>query len=190
MEDVAKHPATAAQLAFKLVQHFIADEPTDAMIAPIKDAFFRSGGNLKTVALALINHPAAWARPLNKIRTPYELTVAQCRALGFRYANAEYPVVQRSLILMQHAPWEAPSPTGYSDHSLDWLNPDGMTLRVDSAWLMAGQLGKRYAGSIPSLAQKLYGPALSQATRERIAGAGAARNALTILFASPEFQRR
>ena len=28
LKDIARHPATAAQLAFKLVQHFVADEPT------------------------------------------------------------------------------------------------------------------------------------------------------------------
>ena len=91
MRDIARHPATAAQLAFKLVQHFVADEPTPEMIEPIRKAFLNSGGNLKTVALALITLPQAWSQPLTKIRTPYELTTAQFRALGFRYTEGDTP---------------------------------------------------------------------------------------------------
>ena len=119
MRDIARHPATAAQLAYKLVQHFVADEPTPEMIEPIRKAFLKSGGNLKTVALALITLPQAWSQPLTKIRTPYELTTAQFRALGFRYTEGEYPIFHQVLSVLQHMPWEAPMPTGYSDHSLD-----------------------------------------------------------------------
>ena len=53
-------------LAFKLVQHFMADEPTPEMVEPIRKAFLNSGGNLKTVALALINLPEAWSTPLEQ----------------------------------------------------------------------------------------------------------------------------
>ena len=35
MRDIARHPATAAQLAFKLVQHFVADEPTPSLEAAL-----------------------------------------------------------------------------------------------------------------------------------------------------------
>ena len=54
------------------------------MVDPLKDEFLRTGGDLKAVALALIDLPAAWSVPLKKMRTPYELTIAQFRALGFR----------------------------------------------------------------------------------------------------------
>ena len=79
------HPATAEHIAFKLVRHFITDEPTPAMVDPLKDKFIETGGDLKAVALALLDLPEAWSAPLTKFRTPYELTIAQFRALGFRY---------------------------------------------------------------------------------------------------------
>jgi uncharacterized protein (DUF1800 family) len=191
LRDLAVHRATTENIAFKLVQHFIANNPTPQMTAPIRDAFLRSGGNLKTVARALIDLPEAWSQPLSKIRTPYELTVAQFRALGYRYDDAEYPIVYQTLSTMQNVPWEAPLPTGYEDHSLYWLTPDGMTLRVDTAWRAARVFGPRYhAGTIPALADRLYGIALSRATRDRIEPAGNQASQLTVLFASPEFQRR
>ena len=52
------------------------------MVDPLKHAFIETGGDLKAVALALIDLPEAWSAPLAKIRTPYELAIAQYRALG------------------------------------------------------------------------------------------------------------
>ncbi|HYK13513.1 MAG TPA: DUF1800 family protein, partial [Burkholderiales bacterium] len=48
-------PATAEHLAFKLVRHFITDEPTAAMVNPLKQKFLQTGGNLRAVAMALID---------------------------------------------------------------------------------------------------------------------------------------
>ena len=81
-------------------------------------------------------------------------------------------------------------PTGYSDHSLDWLSPDGIMLRLDAAWRTARAFGERFQGSVANLAQELYRQNLSPATKQKIAGASKTADALTILFASPEFQRR
>jgi uncharacterized protein (DUF1800 family) len=190
MQDLAIHPATAQHLAFKLVQHFITDTPTPAMVNPIRNAFINSGGDLKAVAIALINLPASWSEPLKKVRTPYELLVGQFRALGYRYTAAEYPIHRGMLSAMQQPTWECPSPTGYSDDTLQWLNPDGMTLRIDTALRSARNYGARFTKPVPAWAFGLYDKALSLATRERIAGAGGSVNALTVLFCSPEFQRR
>jgi hypothetical protein len=41
-----------------------------------------------------------------------------------------------------------------------------------------------------ALATSIFDRALSRATRDRTAGAGDERYALTVLFSSPEFQRR
>jgi uncharacterized protein (DUF1800 family) len=191
MREVAAHPATAAKIAFKLVKHFVADDPTPEMTEPLRNAYLNSDGNLKVVALALLNLPQAWSQPLNKIRTPYELCAAKFRALGYRLTDEQYPILYQILSVLSHAPWEAPMPTGYSDHSRDWLNPDGVMLRVDASWRSALALGRRFQGSVATQAQELFGQTLSVATRESIASAGpTAADALTVLFTSPEFQRR
>ncbi len=46
---------TAEHIAFKLVHHFITDEPTPAMVDPLKQVFLETDGDLKQVALALID---------------------------------------------------------------------------------------------------------------------------------------
>ena len=190
LNDLATHRSTAEHIALKLVQHFVTDVPTPAMVDPIRNAFVQSRGDLKVVAAALIELPEAWSTPLEKIRTPYELSIAQFRALGRRYSADEYRVFTAIQRVLQQPLWECPAPTGYPDHTLDWLNPDGMKLRLDTALLAAKRWGARFQGNPVALAKRLYDVALTRQTRDRIAGSGEIANALTILFASPEFQRR
>jgi uncharacterized protein (DUF1800 family) len=189
-KDLATHPSTAEHIAFKLVRHFITDEPTPAMVDPLKNKFLATGGDLKAVALALVDLPEAWSTPLQKIRTPYEMTLAQYRALGRRYDDDESWAFSAPLSALYQMQWESPSPEGYSDDSLTWLNPDAMRIRLDVAQFASWKYAPNYKHSVVALGHSLYDSALSRATRERIAGIGDNNDALTILFSSPEFQRR
>ncbi len=194
--DLARSPETAEHIAFKLVHHFITDEPTPAMVDPIKQVFLDTDGDLKQVALALINLPEAWSLPFEKIRTPYEMTIAQYRALGARYAPNNSWVFSEPLYALRHMAWEAPSPKGYSDDTLTWLNPDAMRVRLDLAQFTSWEFKRDYPGNVVVLARKLFDRALSTETSDRIAAAAAPdewdsnNNALTILLSCPEFQRR
>lgn len=190
LRRLARSPATAEHIAFKLVRHFITDEPTPEMVEPLKTRFLETRGDLKQVALALIRLPEAFAAPLRKIRTPYELGVAQARALGRRYDDETYWSFHGPLYAMNNVPWQCQSPQGYSDDTAKWLQPDGMSVRVDTAQMMGWTYRDTVKGSVARLARDLYGSALSQASYERIEAAGSVSAALTILFSSPEFQRR
>jgi uncharacterized protein (DUF1800 family) len=190
LDDVATHPATAEHIAFKLVRHFITDEPTPAMVDPLKQKFLETGGNLKAVSLALLDLPEAWSTPLNKLRTPYEMSIAQYRALGKRYRNNESWAFSEPLYALNHMAWESPSPEGYSDDTLTWLNPDALRIRLDVAQFSSWTFSPNSKQNVPVLAHSLFGAALSQQTRERLVGIGNSNDALTILFSSPEFQRR
>lgn len=190
LDDLAMHPATAEHIAFKLVRHFITDTPTATMVNPLKQAFLQTGGDLKAVALALLDLPHAWTMPFVKLRTPYEYQIATYRALGTRYKNSEPWVLFEALKALNQMEWESRSPEGYSDETPTWLNPDAMRVRLNIAQYMSWLFARDSKRNVPVLADSLFGHALSQATRSRLAAAYNSNEALTILFASPEFQRR
>jgi uncharacterized protein (DUF1800 family) len=190
LDDLAAHPATAEHIAFKLVRHFITDEPTPAMVDKLKDRYLATGGNLVAVYLALINLPEAWTLPLTKLRTPYEMSIAQFRALGRRYKDDDTWAFSEPLNALYNMVWEAPSPEGYSDDSATWLNPDAMRIRIDVGQFASWQLADDTKKNPVQLANSLFDSALSQATRERLANCGSNNNGLTVLFSCPEFQRR
>jgi uncharacterized protein (DUF1800 family) len=190
LKDLAVHPATAEHIAFKLVRHFITDAPTAAMVNPLKQKFLKTGGNLKAVALALLDLPEAWSMPLVKLRTPYEYSIAKYRALRWRYKDSEPWVLSEALRALNQMEWESRSPEGYSDETPTWLNPDAMRVRLNIAQYVSWAFARNSTRNVPALADSLFGSDLSSATRSRLAAAGNTINALTILFSSPEFQRR
>ena len=124
------------------------------------------------------------------------MTIAQYRALGERYSLNNGWVFSEPLYALRHMAWEAPSPKGYSDDTLTWLNPDAMRVRLDLAQFASWEFKRDYPGNVAVLARKLFDRALSADTSDRIAAAQAPdewdsnNNALTILLSCPEFQRR
>jgi uncharacterized protein (DUF1800 family) len=160
LENLAAHPATAEHIAFKLVRHFITDEPTPEMVEPLRRKFLNTGGNLKLVSLALLDLPAAWSAPLTKLRTPYEMSVAQYRALGKRYKDDQTWSFSEPLKALGNMQWESPSPEGYADDTPKWLSPDAMRIRLDVAQYRNWSTVGSYEGNVVKLADRLFGAAL------------------------------
>ncbi|BBE74798.1 DUF1800 domain-containing protein [Oharaeibacter diazotrophicus] len=190
LTDLATARETAEHIAFKLVLHFVTDDPTPAMVKPVADAFYKTRGNLKATYLALLDLPEAFTLPLGKVRRPYELAVAQMRALGFFPNKDNGWAVTEPLRAMNNLPWEHPTPDGYADESSYWLDPDGMTIRLDTAMMTHQVFNRKPKHSASDLARFLFGSTLSEETRRRIAGAPDANARFTTLLISSEFQRR
>ena len=66
LADLARHPATAKFVAGKFARHFVADDPPPALVARLADVFARTGGDLKALAMALVDSEDAWKAPLAK----------------------------------------------------------------------------------------------------------------------------
>ena len=192
LANLAHHPSTAQFLAFKLVRHFITDEPTPELVRPVAAAYRKSAGNLKAVAQALIDLPEAWEAPLRKMRTPYELQIAEMRALERVYVPKNRWPFSETLGALRHKPWERPAPDGYSDESAYWMGPDAMRIRLETAQLNAWSLQQiaPYTHTAVNLADRLFSTVLSKTSRQSIAQAPDLQNGLAMVFMIPEFQRR
>jgi uncharacterized protein (DUF1800 family) len=190
LNALVRKRATAEHIAYKLVAHFITDAPTPTMVKPVADAFFNTAGNLKATALALLNLPEAWTLPLGKIRTPYELSIAQFRALGRIYGNDDSWAFSEPLRALRNLPWERATPDGYPDETAHWLDPDGMTIRLDTAMLAVQMFGGAVTRTPLQMGTALFDTALSAASRAKLTAATSKVAGLSILFMSPEFQRR
>ena len=82
LADLARHPSTAKFIAAKFARHFVADDPPPALVARLRDVFGQSDGDLKALAMALLDSDEAWQAPMTKVRSPYEFLVAIGRLLG------------------------------------------------------------------------------------------------------------
>lgn len=187
LADLARHPATAQHLATKLARHFVCDDPPDDLIRAVAKGFANSGGDLLQTARALFEHDLAWAPyPPGKVRRPEELLISAHRLLKLPMVQTERSVA--AITAMGQPITRAPSPQGWPDREDDWLGPDALLKRVE--WAAAvGQAAGNLADA-RALAELAWGPALSATTRQQVQRAESGAQALALLLASPEFQRR
>jgi uncharacterized protein (DUF1800 family) len=186
LRDLARHPSTAHFIATKLARHFIADEPPQPAVERMASAFSASGGDLPTVYRALIDAPEAWEQPAAKFKTPSDFIVSAFRGLELP-VRADKAPVGLFQVLGQRI-WGPGSPAGWPDRSADWDGASELLKRIEWVDAVGQRVGPRRDAM--ELAPQLLGEGLSAATREAIAHAESAGQAVALMLASPEFMRR
>jgi uncharacterized protein (DUF1800 family) len=184
LDWLANHPATHRHLAFKLARHFVADDPPPATVARLTGVLRDTGGDLGAVTREIVALPEAWA-PLTKLRDPVEMIVAAYRTLGAgpEVAEAAFGAAQG----LGQPVWQPIAPNGWPDVAAGWIHPEGMMLRLDRLYAIAGRYSRADVREALELA---LGPLASEPTRQAVLRAGSNREAITLLLGSPEFQRR
>lgn len=180
-------PATAKFIATKLARHFIADDPPPRAVERLQAAFLHNNGELMPVYHALLESKEAWLDPLGKVKTPNDLILSLLRATGIANDVEDKKLVNAYRMLNQ-MPFSAPSPAGWSDKAADWIGAEALLRRIDLGRLIARIVHTRFDPA--ELMNNIIGPVVSDDTRLTVARAGSTQEAIALLFASPEFQRR
>lgn len=194
--DLAIRPETARHLAGKLAVHFVSDQPDAGLVEAMAAKWLASGGDLKAVAGAMLAHPAAWDEEAAKARQPFDFVVAALKGLGLAgddmMGMAEGPFLRMILDPMAEMGqrWNgAVGPDGWPEPVEDWITPQGMAARITWAMEVPGRL----VTTLPA-AEDVAARALGGRQSERLAWAVKAaesrREALGLVFAAPEFNRR
>jgi len=188
LQALARHPATARHIAGKLVRHFVADQPPADLVDRLARVFLDSEGDLGMVAAELVTSPHAWTRPLAKFKTPWEFAVSSLRALGAT-ALAPRPEGTGAVFTeLGQRIWTPGSPAGYADTASRWAAPDALYKRVALAAVLARRHGADHDAR--DLARQILPGAVGEATLTEIARAESPVQAIALMLASPEFQRR
>jgi uncharacterized protein (DUF1800 family) len=196
LRDLARHPATAHHLAWKLAVHFTSDQPNPELVSDLSAAYQDSGGDLLQVYAALLNHDLAWEPELGNVKPPFDFMVSTCRALGVDPAYlAEWQPkqVQRVFIapmrLMGQA-WQSPlGPDGWEEEDSAWITPQGLSARL--RWAMAAPA--RLMGALPDpgrFAGQCLGTRANSRLRFVASAAETRAEAIGLVLSSPAFQRR
>ena len=183
--DLARHPATARHIATKLCRHFIADDPPRAAVERIARVFRDTDGNLAAVSEALVEQPEAWADPLAKVKSPHDFVISALRATGYQ---GQGEMVLGALRLLGQTPFNAPSPAGWPDTAGEWVGPESILRRAEWAMAVGMRIGEFKAPD--RLFETTIAPVASAETAKAVARAPSRADAVALVFASPEFQRR
>ncbi len=201
LDMLARSPATAHRLGFKLAQYFLADDPDTATVAHLAQTYLASDGNIRAVLAALFAG-ASFRSPANfgaKFKSPYRYVISSVRAAGIEATN--FRPLRGMLFQLGEPPYGHIMPQGYDDTQAAWLNPDGMMRRLSFAVALAhGNLPLTAAPDAASprrdpaapldaaVLMRTLGDQFSPATRSAIAAAPPALRA-GIVLGAPEFMR-
>jgi uncharacterized protein (DUF1800 family) len=130
IDILVNHPSTAKFIARKLAVKFVSDNPSEALISRVANAFHNSKGDIKTTLRALFTDKEFLA-PENyraKIKTPFEVVVSAVRTLG---ADTNGRQIQTMLAKMGEQLYGFQAPTGYPDTAEDWVNTGALLERLN-----------------------------------------------------------
>ena len=188
LADLASNPHTADHISRKIAAHFVADDPPLQLVARLREAWIESHGDLAVVAVALVEAPESWSPQSAKFKRPYEFLVSSYRALGAVPIDGDKEVIG-PLTQLGERPMAAPQPNGWSEQVADWAAPDAVVKRLNWSAKLATAKAATVASPV-EVADAALGPRLTPAVRAAIARAETRPEALTLLYMSPEFQRR
>jgi uncharacterized protein (DUF1800 family) len=202
---LARHPATARHVSRKLAVRFLSDDPPEAVLRAMSQAFLDSGGRISSTLVPLLQSSefALALAQRSKFKEPVDYVLSVTRAVCGDQPITNGAFLLTSLQGMGQAPLMRTTPDGYGALEADWMSPTAMSQRVRLALgAAAGRLplaasavddtqpGSRAASceGRPEIVEQMVGPLGAQTL-----SAGAAlsdRERVALRLASPEFMRR
>jgi len=196
LDDLARHPATAAHIARKLAVHFVGDVPSEDLIAHVTTVFAQSDGDLVQCYTALLEHPDAWGTPAQNIRPPQEFISAALRAFGSpqqafsQMQPRDIGKVFHGPLRVMGQPWENPAgPDGWAEDDAAWVTPQGIAARLE--WAVYAP--SKFLDALPDpveFAQAALGDGVTADLLFAVNAAETREVALGLVLVSPAFQRR
>lgn len=142
---LARHPATARRIAYKLCERFVSDSPPRSLVDRVAKAYRDSGTDIRSTLRALVTSEAFWVSAGRKAATPADDVIATARVLGVRAqapttdAEAEDSYAHALVwTLSATLPFQWPRPDGPPDNAVAWGSATRMLNSWRMHWDMAG----------------------------------------------------
>ncbi|WP_440876701.1 DUF1800 domain-containing protein [Thalassotalea sp. PLHSN55] len=184
LQDLARHPATAQHICYKLARHFVSDQPPKALVKQLNQRWQKTNGNIKDVMIELVQSEHAWSNTSVKYKTPREFIISACRAVDAKKVSNSQ--LFNSLASLGQRPFNAGSPAGYGDVQEDWNGGNALIARIEWASMFAS----KYKANAEKTLAHIFSKHVSKRTYQSVLRAESRRQAMTLLLMSPEFLRR
>ncbi len=131
LDIVARHPATAHYIAFKLARRFVSDQPPVELVDRAADTFRRTDGDIREVVRLIVTSPEFFAHSAyrSKVKAPFEVVVSALRAL-----DAQPDATPRTALLvgMLGQPiYGHQAPNGWPETGGEWMNTGAILGRIN-----------------------------------------------------------
>jgi uncharacterized protein (DUF1800 family) len=131
LDILAKSPATAHFISFKLARRFVSDSPSKALVDHAAEVYLKTDGDIREVLRAIITSPEFFSQQAfhSKVKTPFEVVVSAMRSL-----NAVPDSTPRSaqvIAFLGQPIFGHQAPNGWPETGDAWMNTGAILNRIN-----------------------------------------------------------
>jgi hypothetical protein len=162
LDMLAKSPATARFISFKLARRFVSDSPSKALVDRTTQTYLRTDGDIREVVRTIVTSPEFFSQQAfhTKVKTPFEVVVSAARALDAPPDST--PRSAQMIAYLGQPIFGHQAPNGWPETGDAWMNTGAILNRINFGMAAA-------AGRLPGIDIRAV-PALDTirtATRDR-----------------------
>jgi uncharacterized protein (DUF1800 family) len=152
LDILAKSPATAHFISFKLARRFVNDSPSKALVDRAAQVYLQTDGDIGQVVRAIITSPEFFSQQAfhSKVKTPFEVVVSAMRALDA--APDSTPRSAQTIAYLGEPVFGHQAPNGWPETSDAWMNTGAILNRINFGMAAAaGRLPGVNISTLPAL---------------------------------------
>ena len=152
LDILAKSPATAHFISFKLARRFVSDTPSKALVDHAAQVYLKTDGDIREVLRAIITSPEFFSQQAfhSKVKSPFEVVVSAMRALNA--APDSTPRTSQVIAYLGQPIYGHQAPNGWPETGEAWMNTGAILNRINFGMAAAaGRLPGVNAGGLPAL---------------------------------------
>jgi len=159
LDILAKSPATAHFISFKLARRFVSDSPSKALVDHAAQVYLKTDGDIREVMRAIITSPEFFSQQAfhSKVKTPFEVVVSAMRSLNA--APDSTPRSAQVIAFLGQPIFGHQAPNGWPETSDAWMNTGAILNRINFGMAAAaGRLPGADIRALPALDTLLSAP--------------------------------
>jgi uncharacterized protein (DUF1800 family) len=152
LDILAKSPATAHYISFKLARRFVSDSPSKALVDHASQVYLKTDGDIREVVRAIITSPEFFSQQAfrSKVKSPFEVVVSAMRALNA--APDSTPRSAQVIAFLGQPIFGHQAPNGWPETGEAWMNTGAILNRINFGMAVAaGRLPGVDIRSLPAL---------------------------------------
>jgi uncharacterized protein (DUF1800 family) len=149
LDILAKSPATAHFISFKLARRFVSDSPSKALVDHAAQVYLRTDGDIREVLRSIITSPEFFSQQAfrTKVKSPFEVVVSAMRALNA--APDSTPRTAQVVAYLGQPIFGHQAPNGWPETGESWMNTGAILNRINFG--MAAAAGRLPGADIRAL---------------------------------------
>jgi hypothetical protein len=149
LDILAKSPATAHFISFKLARRFVSDSPSKALVDHAAQVYLATDGDIREVLRSIITSPEFFSQQAfrSKVKSPFEVVVSAMRALNA--APDSTPRTAQVIAYLGEPIFGHQAPNGWPETGESWMNTGAILNRINFG--MAAAAGRLPGADIRTL---------------------------------------